>query len=235
MTKTCALLLAVLLLALWVAVPCRAEGTRVYLTWRAPYGTPRAVEVLSAPCVEDSSARDTLFIAFQTGRDAPHLYGFEGTLVFRPAPGDTLGPNWFFGGGEGNRRNVRVEWLADSAAWGGVVCPWKTTGSGVMNFERSQVAARLRLMYAVPQAEPVRAAVTYGYARVIVPRALRGQAGCDRPLCVEWADTNLAYELEAGGEVRGAVGPRFASLNGQACRDYQGARAVPAWKPPGSR
>jgi len=236
MTKACVLLLTALLPALGAAVPCAAQGTQVYLTWRAPYGTPRAVDVLAAPCVEDSTVRDTLYIAFQTGRDAPRLYGFEGTLVFRAALGDTLGSNWFFGGGEVNRRNVRVEWLSDSTVWGTLACPWKSVGTGLTNYERSQAAGRLRLMYAVPDGSPVRGGVTYGYARVIVPRALRGQAGCDRPLCVEWADTNVAYELEAGGEVRGAGGPRFASLNApSACRDFQGARAVPAWKPPGSR
>jgi hypothetical protein len=235
MKKALVLSLA-LLPALCAAVPAAAQGTRVYLTWRAPHGMPRAVEALTAPCVEDSSVRDTLFVSFQTGRDAPTFFGFEGALVFRPALGDTLGPNWFFGGGESNRRNVRVEWLRDSSTWAKVTSPWKMEGAGLVNFERTREVGRLRLMYAVPDGAPVRDGVTYGFARVIVPRALRGQASCNQPLCIEWADTNVAYELQHGGEVRGAGGPRFATLNGTtACREFQGARAVPTWKPPGAR
>src|SRR3989442_11230866 len=82
--------LSVALVLLASASIARADDPQIYLTWHAPFGQPGATDTLSAPA--GTTRADTLWLSFDSGKSSPTFIGFNGTLIFHPAQGDTLAP-----------------------------------------------------------------------------------------------------------------------------------------------
>jgi len=90
------------------------------------------------------------------------------------------------------------------------------------------------MVFAVPYegAGPIAADSTYSLCRVILKhRPSRRLAGCEQPVCVEWAKATLAFGPKDEPEV--SRGERFAAFNGAyaICEPFKGPR-VATWKPP---
>src|SRR5262245_46036945 len=102
---------ALLLLLLAMAAPARAGEPRLFATWKAPYGQPRATGQLTYACA-DTSRRDTLFLTYTTGKDSPFFIGLEAQLYMRAASGDSLQDFWKLDGPGAN--NVMVDFSTDS-------------------------------------------------------------------------------------------------------------------------
>ena len=229
------------LLVLWgLAGPAQAvadEG-RLFLSWHAPYGMAGARESLVASC-EDTSRVDTLYLCYETGRDAPRLYGITAEIVFWPQVPDTLGPFWDFRPGGANDHGVRVEF----AVGGSMPMPaaWSTRGFGGDSYGWRPASGRLRLIYAQPsvQAAPVQAGRRYCFARLLISHRNPGLAGCRKPVCVEWAMAKLAFgPRDEPAVTRGATGHvTWNSPGGAACASYRQATSPPGKRPvaPGAR
>jgi len=81
-------------------------------------------------------------------------------------------------------------------------------------------------------AGPVAADSVYSLCRVIFKhRPARRLAGCDQPVCIEWARATLAFGAKDEPEV--SRGERFVAFAGPyaICEPFKGPR-VAAWKPP---
>jgi hypothetical protein len=174
-----------------------AASPKAYLTWHAPHGSPRASNTIMAPC-ETGERKDTLFVCFTTGRSSPTLYGIEATILFHAPAGDTLGPSWWFGGGQSNPRNVWIE-FPDSLQ--GAERPWHVPGYGAPKFDRAPQAGKLRLMYAVPMdaAGSVGDSTLYFFGRILIPRPQSGTRRCEQPIHIELASMTLFFEGKGTG------------------------------------
>ena len=211
---------------------------QVFLSWRAPHGERRATQSIMAPCGADTSVRDTLWVSFIAGRDAPTLYGVGIHLRFRALPGDTLGPYWWLG--EGGPRRLEVQYPGQSG-WG-YRRPWKVDGQAFPDFARQKDNFRLSITFIVPadSAGAVKDDVPYVLARLIVNRPPAGLARCDQQICIEWAASEFSYAMGVPDAVHGPGSQRFVTWNspkGDACASYTTTRAAPArWVPkPGTR
>ena len=203
---------------------------RVYLTANAPYGQPGAADRLSVAC-GDSSMLDTLYMVFDPGRDAEHFNGLSATLYFWPAGRDTLGPHWNFGAGTDFKR-LKVQFAPDGVP--GFEVAWVAAGVSGAGYRSTKAAGRLSLLAASPAGEgpPVKAGTLYGLARILVPRPLKRSKECSRAMCIEWAETSLAFKL--GELVQANRGQRFVTWNssdGKACGPMREVGAPQPWKP----
>jgi hypothetical protein len=83
-------------------------------------------------------------------------------------------------------------------------------------------------------AGPIEAASNYCYARIMIHhRWLRRAAGCERPICIEWAEAKLSFGAGADVEA-GPGGHRFVTWNSSdrsACTPIQRAPRPRAWRP----
>ena len=222
------------LLALAAPHPAWSANPTVFLSWHAPYGSPGATQTLVAKCTDDPTVRDTLYLTFETGRNAPTLYGMAATIYFRAMLGDTLGRFWWFGGGERNPRNIRIEWARDSCT--GCTKPWHASGPGSVMYDRTSGSGRLNLLYAVPAnlAAPVADSTLYCFARLLFPRPRPGELSCDKPICIEWGIGEFSFELGAQDAHPGREGARYASWNsphGEVCASYRDVTKARPWRP----
>jgi len=216
----------------------RADDAQLFLSWDAPWGTPRARRARMPAC-RDSTRGDTLFLCMRTGRAAEVFTGFTARLVVHATGADTLGPWWHMQGkGGANPGAMRVEWAA-LQDWPGAVVPFRAQGQGLVQLNTESAVARIDMVYALPgsEAAPVAADTVYTLARIVLRhRPGPGLAGCERPVVVEWARGTLAFGLKDEPTV--ARGERFVTWAGPyALADaFRGPR-VPAWKPatPGPR
>lgn len=227
--------------AFWILVgfllgasPARGQNPRVYLAWHAPAGMPGATDTLSAPCGSDSTQRDTLYLSFDPGRDSK-LFGAGVMLYFRAQPGDTLGPSWWWGGGESNRWNVRIEYPVDSMSFS-CKSPWPVNGMAGTVFDRTSGRGRLRVDYAVSAdlAGEVKKGTRYCFARLLIPRPRRSLEHCDQPICVEWRDEEFAFGIGEDTDVRADGGDRWVAYNspgGRVCATYRSALTAKPWDP----
>lgn len=209
----------------------RADEAQLYLTWNAPWGTRRAAQTRTPACA-DTTREDTLYLSMVTGRDAVRFTGFTAQIVFHATGEDTLGKWWHMEGKGGeNAGSLRTEWATNPKfSWRQ---PFRAQGQGFVILERTPTSSRLKMVYAVPYeaATPVRGDSLYALCRVILKhRPERALAGCEQPVCVEWAEATLAFGAKDEPRVR--RGERFVSLGApQAiCAPFRGPR-VEAWKP----
>jgi len=205
----------------------------VHLSWNAPHGLPRASENLAPHCA--SARPDTLWLTFEPGDDARHLYGFDAKLLFHAAPGETLTAYWHFGGGAENPHNVRVEFPA--ARWP-TENPFSTQNYGAAHYDRMPDTGTLDITYAVnaDSARAVSGRVCYALARVVFP-ATDDPATCRRPVCIEWKWALLAVSTQGpnrhGTSMGSARYAGFCAPDGGVCARFRGTRTPRAWKPEG--
>ncbi len=208
---------------------------KLYMSWRAPYGMPGASDTLSVP-YDDTTRVDTLYLSFETGRDAPHFYGIFARLYFHPPFGDTLGTYWHWGRGWWNQGNLRIEFDPDGT-W---PCPqawiFRGQGASIFDFEQGGHSGRLDLIYAVrdSDAAPVEAGTRYCFARVMLRQKKSMLPGAHQPVCIEWAQARMSF---GAGDVYVTRGPgRFVSANsptGSVCEPYRRTTMPGSWHPKG--
>jgi hypothetical protein len=204
---------------------------RIFMAWRAPYGTPGALSNLDLAC-DDTSRVDTLYLSFETGRDLPGFFGMSAKLRFYPAEGDTLGPFWFFGREGRNPGALMIQIDPD----GTFPCsqPWVRPGLGGPTFEFRPWAAELSFVYAVAVGTeaPVSGRTRYCFARVLIARNRCHLAGSRQPVCIEWAE---AFYSGGGRDLPIERGPaRYVSLNspdGSVCDPYRRLSRLAPWTP----
>ena len=195
----------------------------VYLSWHRPYGMPGATSDLT-PSIGPGQ-RDTLWLV-AAPRHASKLYGISIQLAFHPAAGDTLDPEWTFGGTGEDARHIRIEWPQRS--WP-VRNPWSVGGFGGVHYERRVGYGWLNILYAVnsDSATAVMPGTRYALARILFPSMSPGAAR--HPVCIEWASGEWAYDLN-GPEGQPAIGgARFVSVSspdGSVCRAHRSAQRL---------
>jgi len=210
----------------------RADNAQLFLSWNAPWGSKRAQQARRPACA-DSTVEDTLVLSFLPGRVGKTFTGFTSQLYFHATGSDTLGAWWHLEGKGGeNAGALRVEWAGVPGF--GWKQPFPVTGQGFVLLDRTPQSARLRMVFAVPYeaAGPVVADSVYSLCRVIFKhRPARRLAGCDQPVCIEWARATLAFGAKDEPEV--SRGERFVAFAGPyaICEPFKGPR-VAAWKPP---
>jgi hypothetical protein len=203
----------------------------LYLSWRAPWGTPRATDRLSMSCA-DTGRVDTLFLGFETARYTMGVQTLSAVLYFHPQTGDSLGAFWHFKRGWENQGNLLIDF--DYAA--GVVgeLPWQVMGFGQVSYDHRSGRGRLDLSYVVPPAE-VKSTTPesrYVFARVRIRHRRSDLGGCAQPVCIELADLRL--KLATGRTIAIDRGEnRVVSWNqppGTSCTTGQ-FRTSRAWRP----
>ena len=210
----------------------RADNAQLYLSWNAPWGSKRAQQARRPAC-SDSTMEDTLFLSLYPGRTSNTFTGFTSQLYFHATGSDTLGPWWHMEGKGGeNAGALRVEWAA--APGFGWKQPFAAQGQGLLILDRTSTVARLRMVFAVPYeaAVPIGADSIYTLCRIILKHnPSRGLAGCERPVCMEWARATLGFGAKDEPEV--SRGERFVAFAGPyaICEPFKGPHAA-AWKPP---
>ncbi len=208
-----------------------SDESQIYLSWRAPYGSPRALSDLAA-AAGDTSREDTLYLTCDLGTDSPQLNSMTGRLLVHATIGDTLSPYWHFGHATEEPLRVRVLWGSDSTR--GVRFPWShLQGLGAIHYDCDAGTGELRLIYAVPdaQARPVKYGDRYVLARLVFQRPAAA-ADARHPVCIEWARATLGLTLNFEPEV--TRGDRFVSWNARGaavCGTFSNPLKPKAWKP----
>ena len=193
-------------------VPAGTVGSEVYLAWHAPYGEPRATDALAVSC-GDSTAADTLWLSFKPGRGSPAFAGFSATLMFRPVGPDSLGNFWRTGCGTPLPAGFSARFDPDL----GYRQPWRVQGAGGTFYDCREGGARLRMVWAVPanQASGINADTLLALGRIVIHHPPARFARCNEPVCIEWTEAELVYEVGAWGAVKLAHqgDHRFVSWN----------------------
>ena len=212
--------------------PKAAYGeSRLHVTWREPFGMPRATDRIEPTC-DDTSNVDTLFISFDVTRVTPGLESLGVVVYFHPQGGDTLGSFWHFKRGWENEMNLLVDFDVVAGVAGEL--PWQVMGLGTVTYDHRSGRGRLDLGFRVPKiaARPLEPGKTYTAARIRIQHKRFGLAGCRQAVCVEGSDLQL--KLATGRRIpAGSSGNRFAgwhSPDGPSCRPRAGA-AVRPWRP----
>jgi hypothetical protein len=207
-----------------------APNARLYLTWHAPFGQPRATDQLTAAC-GDTTAKDTLYMCFDPGRDVDHFQSFTATLYFWAGGEDSLDAHWRFGEGRSYRRLV-IQYAPDSVP--GAEPAWPTSAFASSGYSSTRASGKFRMIAAGPagQGWPLQGGKPYVAARFLVPRPAALDRACDRPVCIEWATAMLGL---GGGELPEVKsGQRFVSWNsrgGKVCAPMREFAAPPPWQP----
>ena len=224
------LALALALVVLAASRTARADEPQIYLSWHAPWGQPGATDTLSAAC--DSSRSDTLWLSFDSGKPSPTFIGFNGTLIFHPPVGDTLSGWWLRDLGKPAPPQMTVAFPPRPDV--PYPQPFRTIGAGGTMWDTSKSQHRLRFIYAIPY--PATAALARGVyvaARVIIRRPPAGDPACGEPLCIEWAQAEISYDVGTERAFARSGAHALVSLNSP-----DGAVAVPyrtatrrSWQP----
>ncbi len=214
-----------------LASAATAGEPQLYLTWHAPYGYPRASETVMAAC-DDTSHADTLYLSFDPGQSYPTFLGVKASLVFHPPAGDSLGPWWLTECDRGlpSKFKVKMDLGLEYPQ------PWRVEGAGASQFDCAGGAARLSMIFAVPydKAGGIRAGSVYCFARIIVRHPPPTEPGCDQPICIEWSESQVSFDIGPHTSYVTSGPHRFASWNspgGKACVTYRRAAALRSWKP----
>jgi hypothetical protein len=222
------------LLGLLAPFVARAAEPTVYLTWKAPWGEPRATDTLSTNC--DSTGTDTLWLAMDPGMSSPTMLAFSVTLLFHAAPGETLSSVWRQSFIQEQPRLVIVD--ADPKPGLGYPQMFRTNGAGAASLDMTEHMGRLRIDYATPVPEAI--GITprvYALARVTVKRPGPADSRCGEAVCIDWSELELGISATDDRRLRTHGPHRFVSLNspgGAILSTYrEGERR--AWKPPGAK
>lgn len=211
----------------------RAEKALLFLTWNAPYGMRGARD--TRPARVKAAGIDTLYLAFMPGRASDSFNGFTADLIFRAAPGDTLGPWWHMEKTGENAGALMAQFGPDASF--PQRQPWKVAGQGFVKLDRTPTTAKLRMVFAVPNGEgaALKADSVYTLARVLLKHE-RDLPGRTQPVCVEWGTAGLAFRLKDEPQVkRGERFVGYASRDGGVCSAYRGR--IEPWRPgkPGAK
>jgi hypothetical protein len=211
--------------------PARSEEPVIFLTWHAPYGQPGATDTLSADC--DSTRSDTLWLAFDPGHASPKFLAVTADILFHAAVGDTLAPFW------GRTYDEKPWWIrieSEPQPGLGYPMPYRTNGGGGWGLMRQGSAALLRFIYATPYSEA--AGITrqiYAAARIILAHPPAREDRCRQPICIEWSESELTYDIQNGRTFVRSGPHRFVSLNspgGAVSEPYRRAAALHGWSQP---
>jgi hypothetical protein len=217
-------------LAAGAASEARAAEPRLYLSWRAPEGSPRATRAVHPGCVDTTGHRDTLWLAVDPGRDSTAMLGVKAILAFRPAAGETLSTHWTLGEGVQLHR-LRIDFDPDSLPPQSEV--WHHGAAGGGYFTRSPHLATLMVIGAISATAPatVRGGRPYVFARILLPHPEVPTENCAQAVCVEWESGSIAYGI--GDEPNVTLGERFVTWNasGDPCARWRGAAAPAPWQP----
>jgi hypothetical protein len=219
-----------LLVGLAMAPAARAEETEIFLSWHAPWGYPGATDTLTADC--DTTRADTLWLSFRPDKAHPTFVAWEATLLFHPAPGESLSAWWYDdGGGQGTPVHLGMQFHPQPGL--GYPQPFRDNGAGGSRWDRLGEVARLRLVYATPYTSAISIdRKVYALARVEIRHSAGFESACRAPVCIEWTDSRLSYYVGNEFEKVGKGTHRFLSLNspgGAITIPYR--RALGAWKP----
>ena len=157
---------------------------RIFMAWRAPYGTPGALDTIDPTC-PDSSRRDTLYLSFQPTQAETAFIGIGGDLMIYAQPGDTLGSFWDMGRGGANHGGMTAyfqhgEDMPEPNPWG--------NGVGNVMYERMGNSARIRFgeVMGMTAGQPIEMGKRYVVGRLVFYGRHAGLTGCDKPVCLEW-------------------------------------------------
>jgi hypothetical protein len=208
----------------------RAPDSKMYLTWRAPYGQPRATDEIAAAC-GDSTVMDTLYMCLDPGQDFEHFQSFTATVYFWAGTGDTLDPHWNYGDGR-TIHGLVIQYAPEGIA--GTEPLWPNSAFAVSGYSSTRASGKLRMVAAGPAGHgwPIHGGTMYVAARLLVPHAALKKKGCDGPICVEWS---LALLGLGGGQLPEVKsGERFVSWNsrgGKVCGPMRSFAAPKPWQP----
>jgi hypothetical protein len=198
--------------------PADAAGKpRLYLSWHAPYGAPRASDTLWIR--SGDGGKDTLYLTFESAEDWRQFYGLVATIFFRTAVGDSLADPWL------EEKNLETNLMTDSIP--GVRRLWRGTQSTRYSFyDFSRGSGRLRLsnVRSPVSAVPIAKDVPYLFARVMVAHPASGVPFWNQPICVQWSDAEFLPDSSGGITVHaGREGRPFVSMNsaGQVCEAFR--------------
>lgn len=218
------------LMIVLVATRAQADEPHIFLSWHAPWGFPRATDTLISDC--DTTRSDTLWLSFDSGKASPTYLGFQATLLFHPAPGDTLLGWWTEDFEKGKPPFFQIE--LEPVPGLGYPQPYRTNGAGGTKYDGVGPDARYRMIYATPLDKAIGIQRgNYVLARLVIRRPPAGNAACGKPLCIEWADAHLSFGVGAD-QATVKTGPhRFVSLNspgGAVAVPYRRAAQLNGWK-----
>jgi hypothetical protein len=208
----------------------RVPDARIYLTWRAPFGQPRATDELMAAC-GDTTSCDTLYMCIDPGQDVEKFQSFTASVYFWAASGDSLDPHWMFGEGRSYER-LKVEYAPQGVT--GAEPAWPASAFASSGYSTSKASGKFRMIAAGPSGQgwPLSGGKTYVAARLLVPRPAAKTPRCDRPMCIEW---QLAlFGLGDGKLPEVNSGQRFVSWNskgGKVCAAMRSFAAPAPWHP----
>jgi hypothetical protein len=208
----------------------RAPNSKMYMTWRAPFGQPRATDEIMAAC-GDSTLKDTLFVCLDPGQDFDQFQSFTASFYFWAGAGDTLDQHWNFGDGM-NLHGLKVEFAPDDVP--GTEPLWPTSAYAIAGWSSTHASGKLRMLAAGPVGHgwPLKGGTMYVAARVLVPHAQLKNKGCDGPVCIEWSLALLGLGEGMLPEIKS--GERFVSWNsrgGKVCATMRSFAAPQPWRP----
>jgi len=219
--------------ALALAGAARADDPTVYLTWNAPYGQPRATDVMVSDC--DTTRADTLWLAFDPGKKSPTFMAMNASLLIHPRSGDSLSTSWSTDTLPGfNLRFLKPE--ADPVPGLGYPQPWKSNGVGLRTLESAGRAMKVHLFYAISYREATSIdRKIYVLARILIQRPAGGDPRCKEPVCIEWSEAEYGFSMSEDVTLEASGPNRFVSLNspgGEVSVPYRKAASLHVWKPP---
>ena len=229
-----AALAAVLALGLFALAsrPARADDAQIYLSWHAPWGQPGATDTLTAGC--DTSRVDTLWLAFDYGKASPSFLGVNGTLVFHPPLGDTLDGWWKREWGKSTPQQIRVMFPPRPDIH--YAQPFHSGGMGGTMWDSLKAESRLRFIYAIPYRSAVSISrATYWIARVILEHPPASDPACGKPVCIEWTEAEITFDVGLDRTFVRNGTHRFVSLNspgGAVAVPYREVNRLKGWQPP---
>jgi hypothetical protein len=205
--------------------------SRLYLSWSAPYGMPRARANVNFTC-RDTNEVDTLYLSFETGRDLPRFYAVIAYLNIRPAAGDSLGTSWDYSHEGVNQGGLKIQVDPD----GTFPCsqPFLRAGMGIPRYEFSPSKGQLFLGYAVRLQDPgpIQADTRYCLARLLFEQKRCRLPGAGQPVCIELEKLECSPGAKPLFITRGPE--RFASVNspeGSVCAPHRAFGKPPVWLP----
>ena len=184
--------LSVAAMLLGGALVAQAAEPEIFLSWRAPYGEPRAVDTLVAAC-GDTARVDTLYLSFRPNANRDSLTAITSALLFHPAPGDTLEAFWGFERGATNNGNLLIMLHPDKLL--DYEQPRAYSGAGQVFFTHENGRARLHMVYFVDRAVSmgVSASQVYCFARVTIRHRRCDLPGYAKPVCIELDSAYVEY------------------------------------------
>ncbi len=203
------------------------------MSWRAPWGDPRATQAIAAVC-SDTTGADTLYLTIRSPRNVLPLMGMTGTLLFEPQRGDTLGQFWNLDRAGANAGNLTVDFDLLSSD----ICssPWKVLVGGRVGYTHAGGRGRLDLSADVPFAHVYNLYPNecYFFGRVTLRRARAYLAGCNLPMRISWIGGRVRSSRKGSESLVFGIGPE-RTVTWNAPRQGIGTRrtrlAMETWVP----